>query len=228
MPRVRKGAARRRKHKKILKAARGFFGAGSRRYRIALDKVFRAGVSATRDRRLKKRNFRRLWITRITAACRQRGIRYSQFMFGLTESDIMLNRKMLSEIAIADPAAFDELVTIAQSEKAPPKKKVAKKAEKAEKTEPEAKATPDKSPVEAEAPAEEKKKPAKKAAKKATKKTDDAVEAKPEKKTAKKAAKKTAKKAEPDEDKPAKKKAVKKTVKKAAKKTAKKSEKKDD
>jgi len=237
MPRVRKGAARRRKHKKILKAARGFFGAGSRRYRIALDKTFRAGVAATRDRRLKKRNFRRLWITRITAACKQRGIRYSQFMYGLTESDIMLNRKMLSEIAIADPAAFDELVKIAQSAKPQPllgpkekaagkavkktEKKAAKPA-KAEETTPKGKPTPEESPVEAAAPAEEEAKPAKKAAKKTAKKTttkaDDAGEDKPTKKAAKKTAKKADKKDDAGDEKPAKKKAAKKTAKKATQK----------
>ncbi|MHC4294455.1 MAG: 50S ribosomal protein L20 [Planctomycetota bacterium] len=113
MPRVRKGAARRRKHKRVLKAARGYYGATSRRYRTALQAVFRAGVSATRDRKRRKRDFRRLWITRITAACRLRGIRYSQFIFALNEADITLNRKMLSEIAISDPGAFDAIVEAA-------------------------------------------------------------------------------------------------------------------
>jgi len=110
MPRVRKGAARHRKHKKVLKAARGFFGAGSRRYRIAVEKTFRAGVMATRDRKTRKRDFRRLWITRISAACKQRGVRYSTFICDLRRADIDLNRKMLSEIAIADPATFDKIV----------------------------------------------------------------------------------------------------------------------
>ena len=115
MPRVRKGAARRRKHKRVLKAASGFHGAASRRYRLAVQAVFRAGVSATRDRKRRKREFRRLWITRITAACQQRGVRYSRFMFGLTESGIRINRKMLSEIAIADPSAFDEILAKAMA-----------------------------------------------------------------------------------------------------------------
>jgi len=110
MPRVRKGAARHRKHKRALKAAKGYRGASSRRYRTALQAVFRAGVMATRDRKRRKRDFRRLWITRITAACRQRGIRYSQFIHGLLVAQIALNRKMLSEIAIADPPAFDALM----------------------------------------------------------------------------------------------------------------------
>ena len=113
MPRVRKGAARRRKHKRILKAARGYYGAMSRRYRIALQSVFRAGVNATNDRKKRKGNFRRLWITRIAAACRQRGIRYSQLIFALSEAKIQVNRKMLSEIAIDDPGAFDAVIEAA-------------------------------------------------------------------------------------------------------------------
>ena len=123
MPRVRKGAARRRKHKKVLKAARGYHGAASRRYRLALQSVFRAGVNATRDRKLRKRNFRGLWITRITAACKQRGIRYSEFIHALSEAKISLNRKMLSEIAIADPAAFDAILEKAIGKAAAPSKK---------------------------------------------------------------------------------------------------------
>ncbi|MFP4106561.1 MAG: 50S ribosomal protein L20 [Phycisphaerae bacterium] len=114
MPRVSKGAARRRKHNKVLKSARGFYGANSRRYRLAIQKVVRSGQFATRDRRVKKREFRRLWITRIRAACDQRGIRYSRFIYGMKEAGITLNRKMLSEIAIADPAAFDQIVEMAK------------------------------------------------------------------------------------------------------------------
>ena len=113
MPRVRKGAARTRRHKRILKAARGFYGANSRRYRLAKEKVFRAGVFATRDRKTRRRQFRRLWIVRISAACRGRGIRYSQLIAGLFDKDILLNRKMLSEIAISDPAVFDAIVETA-------------------------------------------------------------------------------------------------------------------
>ena len=110
MPRVRKGAARHQKHKKVLKAASGFYGAASRRYRLAKQALFRAGVFATRDRKARKREFRRLWVTRVAAACRQRGILYSRLMHALSVADIALNRKMLSEIAIADPAAFDAVV----------------------------------------------------------------------------------------------------------------------
>lgn len=118
MPRVRKGAARNRKHKKILRQARGYHGANSRRYRVAKDKVFRAGVFATRDRKRRKREFRRLWITRISAACRQRGVRYSQFMEGLYTNDILLNRKMLSQIAVDDPDTFEAILTAAVGEDA--------------------------------------------------------------------------------------------------------------
>ena len=113
MPRVRKGAARHRKHKRVLKAARGYGGSRSRRYRLALQAIFRAGVTATRDRKARKRQFRRLWITRISAACKQRGINYSRFICAMTYADIDLNRKMLSEIAISDPKAFDAIVETA-------------------------------------------------------------------------------------------------------------------
>jgi len=116
MPRVRKGAARHQKHKRVLKAARGYRGAASRQYRLALQATYRAGVFATRDRKTRKRNFRRLWITRISAACQQRGLLYSRFIHALGEAKIALNRKMLSEIAIADPAAFDAIVTAAKAE----------------------------------------------------------------------------------------------------------------
>jgi len=114
MPRVRKGPARHRKHKKVLKAARGMYGAASRHYRAAMERTLKAGVYATRDRRHRKRDFRRLWITRITAACEQRGMKYSRFICGLSGAEIALNRKMLSEIAIADPPAFDALVNEAK------------------------------------------------------------------------------------------------------------------
>lgn len=121
MPRVRYAVARRRKHKRVLKSARGIRGAASRRYHVALNKTFRAGVFATRDRKDKKRQFRRLWITRISAACAQRGIRYSHFINDLADAQITLNRKMLSEIAIADPEAFDAVVNLVT--KSTPKKK---------------------------------------------------------------------------------------------------------
>jgi large subunit ribosomal protein L20 len=113
MPRVRKGAARKQKHKRVLKQARGYHGPNSRRYRIAKEKVYRSGVFATRDRKNRKRDFRRLWIQRISAACRQRGVRYSQFMAALYDQQIDLNRKMLAEIAVDDPDAFDAILQAA-------------------------------------------------------------------------------------------------------------------
>jgi len=113
MPRVRKGAARRQKHKKVLNSVKGHRGAPGTRYRLAITAALRAGQFAYRDRRARKREFRALWITRISAACGQRNVRYSAFMAGLSKANVTLNRKMLSEIAIADPAMFDKLVEIA-------------------------------------------------------------------------------------------------------------------
>ncbi|HEG42540.1 MAG TPA: 50S ribosomal protein L20 [Phycisphaerales bacterium] len=115
MPRVRKGAARRRAHKRTLKAVKGHRGAPGRCYRLAIQGQTRANVNARIGRKLKKRDFRGLWIIRISAACVQRGIRYSQFINGLKKANIELNRKMLSEIAIADPAAFDTIVEQAKA-----------------------------------------------------------------------------------------------------------------
>ncbi|MBX3352077.1 MAG: 50S ribosomal protein L20 [Phycisphaeraceae bacterium] len=110
MPRARKGAARKRQHNRVLREARGYYGTKSRHYQQAKVALMRAGRFAWRDRRALKRNMRSLWITRITAACRMRGTRYSLFMNGLSNAGILLNRKMLSEIAIHDPAAFDTIV----------------------------------------------------------------------------------------------------------------------
>ena len=110
MPRVRKGAARTQARKKILRQARGYFGSKSRHKYQAKIAVRRAGCYALRDRRALKREMRALWITRITAACRMRGTRYSLFMNGLKLAGVNLNRKMLSQIAIDDPKLFDKLV----------------------------------------------------------------------------------------------------------------------
>ena len=114
MPRVRKGSARKRQHKRVLREARGYYGTKSRHFQQAKVALTRAGAYAWRDRRARKRDFRRLWITRITAACKMRGSRYSRFMNGLKLSGVLLNRKMLSEIAIHDPAAFDKLVAMSE------------------------------------------------------------------------------------------------------------------
>ena len=113
MPRVRKGAARNQARKRLLKQARGYFGANHKSPYRAKDAVIRAGVYAYRDRRARKRDIRALWITRITAACKMRGTRYSLFINGLKLSGITLNRKMLSQIAIEDPKLFDQLVETA-------------------------------------------------------------------------------------------------------------------
>lgn len=110
MPRVRKGAARRQAKKRILKAVKGHRGAAGRLYRLAKEAAVKAAVNARIDRRRRKRDFRGLWITRLSAACRQRGIRYSQFISDCQKANIGLNRKMLSEIAIDDPHGFDVIV----------------------------------------------------------------------------------------------------------------------
>ena len=126
MPRVRKGAARNQARKRLLRQARGYFGSNHKSPYRAKDAIIRAGVYAYRDRRQRKRNFRALWITRITAACKMRGTRYSLVMNGLKLSGITLNRKMLSLIAIEDPKLFDELVkTAIEASKATPSKSAA-------------------------------------------------------------------------------------------------------
>jgi large subunit ribosomal protein L20 len=113
MPRSKKSTNRRRRHKRVIRAARGYFGTKSRHYQQSKVALMRAGKFAYRDRRARKRDMRQLWITRITAACRMRGTRYSLFMNGLKLAGVLLNRKMLSQIAIEDPAAFDKLVATA-------------------------------------------------------------------------------------------------------------------
>ena len=115
MPRARKGAARRQAKVRWFKEARGNRGSRSRCWRRVKEAVIRSGATATEHRHLVKRDFRRLWITRITAATRMRGMAYSRFIAGLKAANIALNRKMLSEIAIADPAAFDQIVEQAQA-----------------------------------------------------------------------------------------------------------------
>jgi large subunit ribosomal protein L20 len=114
MPRVRKGAARHQAKKRILKAAKGHRGQAGKQYRLAKEAVVRAGVYARVDRKRKKRDFRGLWITRLSAACRERGVRYSQFIDYCIKAKIALNRKMLSEIAIDDPKGFDAILSAAQ------------------------------------------------------------------------------------------------------------------
>ena len=108
--RAPKGAARNKAKKRLFKRAEGFVGGRRRLLKSAKETLLRAGVFAYRDRRAKKRNFRRLFITRITAAAEMRGLRYSRLMFGLRQANIILDRKSLSELAIHDPAAFDAII----------------------------------------------------------------------------------------------------------------------
>ena len=119
MPRTTKGAARHRAKKRLFKRTKGYFGARSKLYRIAKQSRMKGDQYAFRDRRQKKRDFRRLWITRISAACRQRELSYSQFIGGLKKAGIRLDRKALAEIALNDPAAFDAVVAEAKSALAP-------------------------------------------------------------------------------------------------------------
>ena len=114
MPRVRKGAARHQSKKRILKDVKGFRGPRSKNWRLAQEVRVKALANALKDRRRRKGDFRRLWITRISAACQSRGIRYGQFIFGLKMAQVAINRKMLSEMAIHDTEGFDKVVEIAK------------------------------------------------------------------------------------------------------------------
>ena len=115
MARVKVAMMTRKRRKKVLKLAKGYFGAKSRLFRVAKEAVMKSGQYAYIGRKQKKRNFRQLWITRISAGCRANGVNYSTFMNGLKKAGVELNRKMLSEIAIADPAAFTALVERAKA-----------------------------------------------------------------------------------------------------------------
>ena len=110
MARVKTGYTTKQRHKKILKRAKGYFGSKHRLYKTAKEQLMHSGVYAYRDRRQNKRNFRKLWITRINAECRNNNISYSKFINGLNKANIQINRKMLSELAISDPKTFSELV----------------------------------------------------------------------------------------------------------------------
>ena len=115
MPRVKRGVTARARHKKILAQAKGFRGRRKNVYRVAKQAVIRAGQFSYRDRRIKKRTFRALWIVRINAGCRNNGITYSRFIAGLKKSGLGLDRKILSEIAVSDKAAFTKLVQTAKA-----------------------------------------------------------------------------------------------------------------
>ncbi len=114
MARVKTGYTTKRRHKKILKRAKGYFGSKHRLYKTAKEQLMHSGNYAFRDRRAKKRDFRKLWITRINAECRNNEISYSRFIDGLNKAGVIINRKMLSEMAIEDPKAFANLVKIAK------------------------------------------------------------------------------------------------------------------
>lgn len=114
MPRVKRGVQARAKHKKVLKKAKGYYGARSRVYRVAKQAVIKAGQYAYRDRRQKKREFRALWIVRINAAARLNGLSYSRLINGLHKANIEVDRKMLADIAMHDEAAFAKLATAAK------------------------------------------------------------------------------------------------------------------
>jgi large subunit ribosomal protein L20 len=113
--RVRKGSARLRAKKRLFKEARGNVGGRSKLLRTVKETTVRSRAYAYRDRRVRKREFRALWITRLNAACRQRGVKYQQFIHAITIAGIKLNRKSLSELAISDPAVFDEIVEAAKA-----------------------------------------------------------------------------------------------------------------
>jgi len=113
MTRVKGGTVAKNRRRKVLKKAKGYFGSKHRLFKTAQEQVFHSGVYAYRDRRTNKRNFRKLWITRINAACRLNNISYSKFINGLNKAGIEINRKMLSELAIDNAEAFTELVKVA-------------------------------------------------------------------------------------------------------------------
>jgi large subunit ribosomal protein L20 len=114
MPRVKNSVASRRRRKKILKLAKGYFGSKSKLFRVANQQVMKSLTYAYRDRKALKRDFRKLWITRINAAARINGLSYSKFMNGLKKAGVEVNRKILADLAINDPGAFSKLVKVAQ------------------------------------------------------------------------------------------------------------------
>ena len=115
MARVKRGVMKHKRHHKILKEASGYFGAKSRLFKSANEQVMKSGQYAYRDRRNKKREFRALWITRISAACRAEGMQYCRFIEGLTKAGITLDRKVMAEMAVSDPTSFTQLVAQAAS-----------------------------------------------------------------------------------------------------------------
>jgi large subunit ribosomal protein L20 len=119
MPRVKRGVTARARHKKILKLAKGYYGARSRVYRVAKQAVIKAGQYAYRDRKQKKRQFRALWIVRINAAARMYGISYSRLIDGLNKANVAIDRKVLADIAVRDIEAFGKIAEIAKANQSP-------------------------------------------------------------------------------------------------------------
>ncbi|WP_058301536.1 50S ribosomal protein L20 [Gorillibacterium timonense] len=115
MARVKGGFVTRRRHKKVLKLAKGYFGSKHRLFKTANQQVMKSGMYAYRDRRRKKRDFRRLWVTRINAGARQNGLSYSKFMYGLKLAGVNVNRKILAELAVTDSKAFADLANTAKA-----------------------------------------------------------------------------------------------------------------
>ena len=177
MARVKGGNVSKNRRRKVLKEAKGYFGSKHRLYKTAQEQVFHSGAYAFRDRRQNKRNFRKLWITRINAGCRENEISYSRFIDGLNKAGVTVNRKMLSELAIDNPKAFSDLVAIAKDalngKKYTPKEV---KVETKEEKKPAEKKTTTK--------AAEKKGPAKKAETKTTAKKSTSTKSTTTKKTA--------------------------------------------
>lgn len=114
--RITSGASTRRRHKKVLKLAKGYRGAASRRFKVANQAVLKAGYYARRDRRTRKRDFRRLWITRINAASRMNGLSYSRLIAGLKKANVQVNRKMLADLAVHDMDGFVQFVDLAKAQ----------------------------------------------------------------------------------------------------------------
>jgi len=196
MPRVKGGYTTRRRRKAVLKMAKGYYGSKHTIYRTAHEQVMRSLRYAFRDRKARKREFRKLWITRINAACQLNGIKYNQFINGLANADVVINRKMLAEMAVNDAEGFAKLVEVAKNAK--PKAKVEEKvvvltteskevkaAKAAEAQKAEKKPAKKAAAKKAEAPAEEAPKAEKKTA---TKKTTAAKTTTAKKTTTKKTA----------------------------------------
>ncbi len=175
MARVKGGTVARNRRKKVLKEAKGYFGSKHRLYKTAKEQLLHSGTYAYKDRKRKKRDFRKLWITRINAACRENNISYSKFINGLNKAKLSVNRKMLSEIAITNPNSFKDLVEISkfalEGKEYSPKKVEIKKEVKTEPKKEEVKTVEKKEPAKKETKESVKKEPTKKVTSSTAKKT---------------------------------------------------------